>query len=62
MAKKKTTKKPTKAATKSKAPAVDVRRTGMVMRRADLGAEVGVFFATLDGCTGGSRRNCMRWW
>lgn len=53
MIKKKTTKKTTKtvgqAGAKGRPGAGDVQRSGMGVRRADLGAEVGVYFATLDG-------------
>ncbi len=49
MAKKKTARKRGKAAANANRPGGELKRSGMLMRRADLGAEVGVFFATLDG-------------
>ncbi len=47
MAKKKTTKKAPKSAGKPKRPAATLKKDGMVARRADLGAAVGLHFATL---------------
>ena len=49
MAKKKASKKTGQAPTKTKRPAGELKRHGMVMRRADLGADVGIQFASLDG-------------
>lgn len=47
MAKKKTTKKVPKSAGKPKRPAATLKKNGMGARRADLGAAVGLHFATL---------------
>jgi hypothetical protein len=47
MVKKKSAKKPAKAPAKPKKPAATIKSSGMVARRADLGAAVGIHFVTL---------------